>query len=314
MIDITKIRKGVQVYGADNQLFGTVERVSGNDVYIGGKKYTANTFNRFEQDRLYMDQQNVTATSADLSGGEIKVPVVEEQLNVGKRQVELGEVQVNKTVSQEKVNVPVELRREEVQVREVDIPDRPVQPGEATFQEGTIRVPLRGEEAVVSKQAVVTGEVDIKKDLVSDRQQVSDTVRKERVSIDKNYPQTRNRAATEADSVANEGFRQATVPTERVANNEAVTVQDEAGAVAANTTATNQGVTSFSQAQIEEGSEVVSADGERIGKVKEVTADYFLIGRGLFKADIEANYNSIQDISDDRVVLNLSKAQIDALT
>jgi len=64
-----------------------------------------------------------------------------------------------------------------------------------TFEEGTIRVPVRGEEAVVEKEAVVTGEVVIDRDVKTERQTISDTVRKERVDIDENY--RRDRAAFE---------------------------------------------------------------------------------------------------------------------
>jgi uncharacterized protein (TIGR02271 family) len=123
--------------------------------------------------------------------GEIRVPVAEERLNVEKRQAELGEVQLRKTVEQEQVSVPVELQREEVRVDRRDVGDRPVRPGDQVFEEGTIRVPVRGEEAVVRKEAVVTGEVVVEKGRTTERQQVSDTIRRERVEVDENYNQYR---------------------------------------------------------------------------------------------------------------------------
>ncbi len=123
---------------------------------------------------------------------EVAIPVAEERLNVQTREAELGEVQVHKSVIQEQVSVPVELEREEVHVQQRDIADRPVQAGDQLFQEGTIRVPVRGEEAVVSKEAVVTGEVVIGKERTTERQTVSDTVRRERVEVDENYNQYRN--------------------------------------------------------------------------------------------------------------------------
>jgi len=124
-------------------------------------------------------------------GGEIRVPVAEERLTVGKREAELGEVQVRKTVTEEQQTVPVTLQREEVRVHERDIQDRPLRPGETAFEEGTIRVPVRGEEAVVAKEAVVTGEVVIDKERTTEQRQVSDTVRKQRVDVDENYRQAR---------------------------------------------------------------------------------------------------------------------------
>jgi uncharacterized protein (TIGR02271 family) len=128
------------------------------------------------------------------------VPVVEERLNVERRQGEMGTVDIRKDVTTGQVNVSVELRHEEVTVDRVDVTDRPVAAGDMTnaFQEGTIRVPVRGEEAVVEKEAVVTGEVVINREAETERQTVNDTVRKVRVDVEENY--TRDRSAFEQHS------------------------------------------------------------------------------------------------------------------
>jgi len=130
-------------------------------------------------------------TLADQAEGEIRVPVAEERLTVGTREAELGEVQVRKTVTEEQQTVPVTLEREEVHVQERDVADRPLRAGEEAFTEGTIRVPVRGEEAVVAKEAVVTGEVVIEKERTTEERQVSDTVRKQRVDVEENYQKAR---------------------------------------------------------------------------------------------------------------------------
>ena len=123
---------------------------------------------------------------------EIRVPVVEEQLQVGKREVDLGEVEIRRRVIEEEQSVPVTLRREEVTVQEVDTPDRPLRAGEEAFREGTIRVAVRGEEAVVAKEAVVTGEVVVEKDVTQEQRTVSDTVRRTEVDFDENYTRARS--------------------------------------------------------------------------------------------------------------------------
>jgi uncharacterized protein (TIGR02271 family) len=118
--------------------------------------------------------------------------VHEERLEVEKRPTELGAVEVRKTVEEEQKTVPVELEREEVRVQRVDA-DRPAREGEVedAFREETIRVPVRGEEAVARKEAVVTGEVVIDKERTTDTKQVTDTIRKERVDVDDNYERYR---------------------------------------------------------------------------------------------------------------------------
>ena len=119
-------------------------------------------------------------------GGELRVPEVEERLEVEKRPVQLGEVEVRKTAEEQQQTVPVDLQREEVQVERRDVPERPLRPGEApdAFKQQTIRVPVRGEEAVARREPVVTGEVVIDKEPTTERQEVAGTVRRERVEVD----------------------------------------------------------------------------------------------------------------------------------
>jgi uncharacterized protein (TIGR02271 family) len=203
-----KLRQGTEVYGPDNKSIGKIDRWDDNHIYIGGRSYPRSSFDRFDNDRLYFSNEGYrsyqsglgTAGAAGMAGrtgmqaeGEIRVPVMEERLAVGKREVELGEVEIRKEVTAEQVNVPVELTREEVHVERVDVADRPIAAGDMpdAFKEGTIRVPVRGEEVVAQKQAVVTGEVVIDRERTTETQTISDTVRKERVEVDENYQRAR---------------------------------------------------------------------------------------------------------------------------
>ena len=128
----------------------------------------------------------VAARTDEMAAGELRIPVVEERLAVGKREVDLGAVEIRKTVTEEEQTASVTLRRDEVHVEEVDVADRPAT-GEDLFEEGTIRVQLRGEEAVVAKETVVTGEVVINKDTVAEERTTTDTVRKQRVEVEEHY-------------------------------------------------------------------------------------------------------------------------------
>ena len=103
---------------------------------------------------------------------------------MGKREVSGGAVNVHKTVTQEQVNMPVELHREEAHIEKVDTPDRPLRAGEDAFKEESFQIPLRAEEAVVNKEAIVTGEVVVNKTQETERRNVGDTVRRERVEVD----------------------------------------------------------------------------------------------------------------------------------
>ena len=206
-----KLRQGMRIFGAGDRDYGTVERFDDDYVYVGGRRIPASAFERMEGDRLYVGQSGsryfaeggTTTGRAETAEGGVRVPVHEERLDVDKREAQLGEVEVRKEVVAEQVSVPVELRREEAHVEQVDVADRPVGPGEDAFREGTIRVPIRGEEAVVSKQAYVTGEVVIDKTQTTERETISDTVRKERVHVEEHY--TRERAALQEHYTKNRG-------------------------------------------------------------------------------------------------------------
>jgi len=196
-----KLRRGMHVYGTDDRSIGTIDRWNDENIYIGGRPYKRSMFDRFDNDRLYFSNEGYRSYQSmagselgdAVAGGEVRVPVREERLGVEKRQGELGAVEVRKDVTSEQVDVPVTLRHEEVNVNRVDVPDRPIAVGDApdAFKEGTIRVPVRGEEAVARKEAVVTGEVVIDRDVVTENQTVSDTIRKERVDVDQDFVRNR---------------------------------------------------------------------------------------------------------------------------
>ncbi len=189
MAQAQNIREGMQVYGANDRLLGTVERVQGDGFDVAGYHYSREMVARVAQNRVYIRGTGMTAETArlttDQTDRELHVPVAEERLTVGKRAVELGEVDIRKTVVEEEQTVPVTLRHEELHIQEVEIADRPLRADDDAFNEGVITVELHGEEAVVAKEAVITGEVVIEKDAVSEERQVTDTVRKQHVEVDR---------------------------------------------------------------------------------------------------------------------------------
>lgn len=114
---------------------------------------------------------------------DIRIPVREEELVVGKERQEAGHVHVHKEVIEEPANVNVPLRREHVSVERAPYSGDVTTDADA-FKETDIDVPVMGEKAVVGKRVKGAEEVRIHKDVIDDNQQVSDTVRKERVVVD----------------------------------------------------------------------------------------------------------------------------------
>ena len=105
----------------------------------------------------------------------------EEELAVGKEQVDAGTVRLKKWVEEEPVDLNVDLKRETARVTREPI-DQPV--SGADFEETEVEMPLHREEARVDKQVVAKERVALEKDVEVDRERVSDTVRKERVDVD----------------------------------------------------------------------------------------------------------------------------------
>jgi len=126
---------------------------------------------------------SAAASARGSSTGEEVIPVVEEELRVGKREVSGGRVRVRSYVVETPVKEQVNLRQEHVSVERRPV-DRPVSDADRTFQDRTIEATEKREEAVVSKDARVTEELVVKKDVDQRTQTVSDTVRKTEVEVD----------------------------------------------------------------------------------------------------------------------------------
>jgi uncharacterized protein (TIGR02271 family) len=121
--------------------------------------------------------------TGSVSGREESIPVVEERLRVGKRDVSNGRVRVRSYVIEEPVHESVTLRQEHVDVERRPV-DRTATAADDLFRERTIELEERGEEAVVSKDARVTEELVLRKQATERTEDVSDTVRRTEVEVE----------------------------------------------------------------------------------------------------------------------------------
>lgn len=114
---------------------------------------------------------------------EVTLPVVQEELQVGKREVQRGGVHVVTHVTSTPVQESVRLREEHVTVERHAV-DRAVTPQDTAFKEGTFEVRQHAEVAVVSKEARVVEEVVIGKKVTEHTETVRDTVRRTDVVVE----------------------------------------------------------------------------------------------------------------------------------
>jgi uncharacterized protein (TIGR02271 family) len=207
MFQRSHVQQGMTVYSSDGEKLGKVFAVTDAGVQVEkGLFFPKDYLLRFE-DILDIRGGDVIARharaslgAADLDRGldtggalgtertvrgrseEVTIPVHKEELDVLKRERQAGEVRVHKDVIAEERQVDVPVRREVAWVERRDInPDRPAM--NASFQEETIRVPLRAEEVEVRKRAVLDEEVVIRKDSIEEERRVAETVRREEVSV-----------------------------------------------------------------------------------------------------------------------------------
>lgn len=113
------------------------------------------------------------------------IPLAEEQLRVGKREVERGTVRVRSYVEETPVHEEVSLREERVDVERRPVSDTyAASDADGLFEEREIELTEHGEEAVVAKEAVVTEEVVLRPHSEEHVEQIDETVRRTEVDID----------------------------------------------------------------------------------------------------------------------------------
>jgi uncharacterized protein (TIGR02271 family) len=145
------------------------------------------------------------ATSSGMTAGdrsntveEQHIPIVEEELRVGKREVSRGGARVRSYLREIPVHEQVTLREEHVSVerRPVDekIAAADLNQGDL-LRDRTIEMTETAEEAVVAKEARVREELVVKKTAEQHVEQIDDTVRRTEVEVDEGQRGAQDRSA-----------------------------------------------------------------------------------------------------------------------
>lgn len=129
------------------------------------------------------DPEPAPATGAALRD-EVRVPVVEEQLEIGKRQIARGGVRVHSHIVEEPVEQEVSLREERVRVERRPAYRDATDEDLADFQEGSIEFHETIEEPVIVKRRRVVEEIVIGKETRERTARISETLRKAQVSVE----------------------------------------------------------------------------------------------------------------------------------
>lgn len=216
-INLGSIAPGTPVYGVGGESIGPVEANDSTGIRVLGHTVPAKAIARVDTAGVHLhlgrpafqtappessgevDAAQARAQPSEVASDRLVVPVVEERLVVGTRMMQVGEVTIEKRVVEEQVMVPVTVRREEIEIIRRAPGEPRTEVDDPTIVE-IIRIPLRGEEAVISTEAVVVRELVIGREVRTEERQVVGTVRSTEITVDepKNEGYTQSRPIFEA--------------------------------------------------------------------------------------------------------------------
>lgn len=187
---------GMPVFDAMGAALGPVEAIDATTLRVQGQGVPVEQIARVEATGVHL---HLASNSAETDrpadglpeGGQLIIPLAEERLTVGTREVDLGEIIIRKRVIEEERMVPVIFRREEVEIIRRE-PGQPWPP-EAILGDGieVTRIPINAWEPVVGTQAFVSREIVVDKRSTSEEQQITETVRRQHVSVEQRYADAR---------------------------------------------------------------------------------------------------------------------------
>ncbi len=196
--DMEHLRDGIQSGGsivavsAISDEVGTVERVFGrHDATKIDESAPRNT----DAGRASLAGNDASlagnsggAAQASSAAGETAIPIMEEELAVGKRTVDHGGVRVFRRVVEIPAEESINLREEHVVVDRRAV-DRPATQTDLNAQgERSVELKETAEEAVITKNARVVEEVVVAKEVGEHTQHIRETVRRTEVDIEELPP------------------------------------------------------------------------------------------------------------------------------
>lgn len=145
-------------------------------------------------------------TNRDLTtDADQKIQVIQENLEIGKREVERGGVRVRSRIVEKPIEESLRLREERVSVQRTPV-NRPASDADLNaFQEGEISLTEHAEVPVVSKTANVVEEISIGKEVNERVETIRDTVRNTEVDVENITPMTTTDTTTDR-STTNTGM------------------------------------------------------------------------------------------------------------
>ncbi|HEY0054388.1 MAG TPA: YsnF/AvaK domain-containing protein [Pedobacter sp.] len=164
--------RGGQSYGSDNSSDSAFPGISQSNT--SGSDYNPNDISETRSESDY-NRNDINERS---------IPIIEENLNVGKREVESGGARLRSRIVEKPVEESVRLRSEHVNIERNPVNRQATDSDFNSFEEGTIEMREHKEVPVVGKEAWVKEEVSLNKEVEETEETIRDTVRSTEVDVE----------------------------------------------------------------------------------------------------------------------------------
>ncbi|MBC8054054.1 MAG: DUF2382 domain-containing protein [Sphingobacteriaceae bacterium] len=152
---------------------------SNNDSSLTGSDYSTG----FNDSDSVTDRDNISDYNRNDS--DRSIPIIEENLEVGKQEVESGGARLRSRIVEKPVEETVRLRSEHVNIERNPVNREATESDFNAFKEGTLEMREHKEVPVVGKEAWVKEEVSLNKEVEENEETIRDTVRRTEVDVEK---------------------------------------------------------------------------------------------------------------------------------
>lgn len=136
------------------------------------------------KEEVFEDQQNFQQEESATSDNKITIPILEEQLTVGKKVIETARVRLSKTINESIESLEIPLKEEEIVVNRVpknELVD--VMPAASRYEGDVMIIPVLKEVAVIEKRIMLVEEIHVSKKQTEKTETHEVTLRKEEIEV-----------------------------------------------------------------------------------------------------------------------------------
>lgn len=153
-------------------------------IAAGGSESTSQNEYRSDQTYSASASAGVSANAnVQQSGDQTVIPLYQESVRAGTREVDAGTVRLRKIVRTETVNQPVQIRRETVVIDREPGSGNVQSSGGQPFQEQEYVIRLKREEPVVETQVQQIGQIVARKQVQAQQQNVQRQIRRDEIDV-----------------------------------------------------------------------------------------------------------------------------------